>query len=157
MVKIYCENIHRPGSFELIDHKDLKHVENVYALIEYNNHLLTIELTNTNLHFFPGGKVEQGETHQLALKREVYEETNQVVNLSSVQEFYNHKAYIYHPVKKKGFSCSSFYYKATIHQPFSPLGLSHEGQACWTHIDNLTPDIFSPNGFSVFKKYIMQV
>lgn len=153
MVKIYCENIHRPKNFVLIEHDQLQKVQNVYGLILNFNKLLLIQLAGSNLHFFPGGKIEYGESHSEALKREVYEETNQSIVACTMQEFLVQNAYIYHPLKRQAFHCESTYYSVNIENTLRPLGQSAEGEACWIDLSVVSKSTFSPNGYKILQKY----
>ena len=76
-IKIKCENI--------------KFKYRVSAIIKINNQIL-IEKYNTDKYCLPGGYVSLGETSEEALKREVKEELNLIINdckyIGTIENFF---------------------------------------------------------------------
>ncbi|WP_035669069.1 (deoxy)nucleoside triphosphate pyrophosphohydrolase [Flavobacterium sp. 83] len=68
----------------------MKKVEVVAAVIFFENKILCVQRPKNKLSYisekfeFPGGKIEQGETKQDALKRELLEELNIVTDIKSL-------------------------------------------------------------------------
>jgi 8-oxo-dGTP diphosphatase len=68
----------------------MKKVEVVAAVIFFENKILCVQRPKNKLSYisekfeFPGGKIEQGETKQDALKRELLEELNIITDIKSL-------------------------------------------------------------------------
>lgn len=68
----------------------MKKVEVVAAIIQYENTILCVQRPEHKLEYvskkyeFPGGKIEEGESHQQALKREIIEELNMEIEIGSL-------------------------------------------------------------------------
>lgn len=68
----------------------MKHYDVVAAIIIHENKILCVQRSESKFDYiskkyeFPGGKVELGETNEEALKREVMEELNMVVNVKDI-------------------------------------------------------------------------
>lgn len=67
----------------------MKKVEVVAAIIYFENKILCVQRPKNKLSYisekfeFPGGKIEHGETHKVALKRELFEELNITTDIKS--------------------------------------------------------------------------
>jgi 8-oxo-dGTP diphosphatase len=67
----------------------MKKIEVVAAIIFYEDEILCVQRPKNKLVYisekfeFPGGKIEQGETQEVALKRELIEELNVVTDIKS--------------------------------------------------------------------------
>jgi 8-oxo-dGTP diphosphatase len=67
----------------------MKKIEVVAAVIFYKDEILCVQRPKNKLVYisekfeFPGGKIEQGETQEVALKRELIEELNVVTDIKS--------------------------------------------------------------------------
>lgn len=65
-----------------------KHIEVVAGIIEHNGKILCMQRAVGKYDYvslkweFPGGKIEQGETKEEALKRELIEEMEMVIDIS---------------------------------------------------------------------------
>ncbi len=68
----------------------MKKVEVVAAIIYFENEILCVQRPENKLSYiskkfeFPGGKIENGETKEEALKRELIEELNIPINIKSL-------------------------------------------------------------------------
>ena len=69
----------------------MKHIEVVAAIIIFSNKILCVQRNKNKYDYisnkfeFPGGKIEIGETNEVALKREIYEELE--MNISIQKHF----------------------------------------------------------------------
>ena len=67
----------------------MKKVEVVAAIIYFEDKILCVQRPKNKLSYisekfeFPGGKIEHGETHKVALKRELFEELNIKTDIKS--------------------------------------------------------------------------
>lgn len=67
----------------------MKKIEVVAAIIYFENKILCVQRPKNKLAYisekfeFPGGKIEQGETQEEALKRELFEELNILTEIKS--------------------------------------------------------------------------
>lgn len=67
----------------------MKKVEVVAAIIYFESKILCVQRPKNKLSYisekfeFPGGKIEYGETHKVALKRELFEELNIKTDIKS--------------------------------------------------------------------------
>ena len=65
----------------------MKKIEVVAAIISYDDKILCVQRNTHKFNYiskkyeFPGGKIEGSETHQEALKREVMEELNMIIDI----------------------------------------------------------------------------
>lgn len=74
----------------------MKKIEVVAAIILYNEKILCVQRGDNKYNYiafkyeFPGGKVEEGETNEEALKREILEELNLQITIDSKFLIVNH-------------------------------------------------------------------
>jgi 8-oxo-dGTP diphosphatase len=75
----------------------MKKVEVVAAVIFHNNKILCVQRGENKYSYiafkyeFPGGKVENGETNEVAIKREILEELNLEISIDSQFLTVNHE------------------------------------------------------------------
>lgn len=75
----------------------MKKVEVVAAVIFHNNKILCVQRGENKYSYiafkyeFPGGKVENGETNEAAIKREILEELNLEISIDSQFLTVNHE------------------------------------------------------------------
>jgi len=75
----------------------MKHIEVVAAIIIFSNKILCVQRNKhkydyiSNKFEFPGGKIEIGETNEVALKREIYEELEMNISIQKLFLTVNHK------------------------------------------------------------------
>lgn len=75
----------------------MKKIEVVAAVILHNNKILCVQRGDNKYNYiafkyeFPGGKVEEGETNEEAIKREILEELNLEITIESQFITVNHE------------------------------------------------------------------
>jgi len=96
------------------------------AIIIQNGKLAMIQSNTFNECKFPGGGLEEGETHTMCLIREVQEEAGLIVIPSSIQPYGSIRE------KRKStyddpciFEMTSYYYVAHVESKIHPLNLDH--------------------------------
>lgn len=68
----------------------MKNIEVVAGIIFFQNQILCVQRPKNKYHYisekfeFPGGKIEDGEAKEEALKRELFEELNISINIKSL-------------------------------------------------------------------------
>lgn len=103
---IECETI--LGGKKLVKREVLIIRPSVYAVIKNKNKVLLIRNKATGKYFFPGGGVEKGESLEIALKREVIEETGIKVKVNKFLKF-KERFFYYNPLKEAYQSYLFFY------------------------------------------------
>ena len=74
----------------------MKKIEVVAAIITHNDKILCVQRNENEFSYiskkyeFPGGKIEQGESREIALLREIKEELNMAINIQKEFLTVNH-------------------------------------------------------------------
>ncbi|MFM2156870.1 MAG: hypothetical protein RL516_1619 [Bacteroidota bacterium] len=75
----------------------MKRIEVVAAIIKHNNKILCVQRGENKLPYisrkfeFPGGKIEEGETKEETIKREIKEELNMAIHVKDEFITVNHQ------------------------------------------------------------------
>jgi len=138
---IKCPHVTDPTKFELLTHEEIEHRKAVYAIIVNNGKILMIKIADSDKHFFPGGGIEEGESMEDALKREMFEETGLEIEIDEFMQ--TQDVYFYHDISKQGFHNFSHFYFCRLKNEKPPEGLEvdyHEGLPVWLALDNISPE-----------------
>jgi len=95
---------------------------------------------------FPGGKIEPGESHKEALKREIREELDCDI---SVDEFF---MTVYH--KYKTFDLTMHCYKCTLLN--DKVVLNEHADSCWLPVEELDVLDWAPADWPIIKKLMLE-
>ena len=102
----------------------MKHIEVVAGVIEFDNKILCMERDRGKYDYvsfkweFPGGKIEEGETKEQALKRELREEMEMDVELN------DHFIDVYH--EYPDFSMNMYVFKCTAKSKDLKMNVHHD-------------------------------
>jgi 8-oxo-dGTP diphosphatase len=110
----------------------MKHIKVVAAIIQHEDKILCVQRDESKYDYisykweFPGGKIEDGETSQEALKREIREELNIEINVGDELMTNTHE-YPDFTIEMTSFLCTteSTELKLSVHTDY--LWLSNEG------------------------------
>jgi 8-oxo-dGTP diphosphatase len=97
----------------------MKHIDVVAAIIIVDNKILCVQRNVSKYDYismkfeFPGGKVEQGESNEIALKREIKEELNIDIDIKQDFLIVNHE-YPDFKLTMHSFICSSINTNLTL-------------------------------------------
>jgi 8-oxo-dGTP diphosphatase len=120
----------------------MKRIEVVAAIIIFNNKVLCVQRGENKLPYiskkyeFPGGKMEQGEQKEEAIKREIYEELKMQIEI--VEEFLTvHHQYPDFFIEMHSFICNTQDEKPTLteHIDFKWLSVSEMNSLDWAAAD----------------------
>ena len=113
------------------NNKTMKHYDVVAAAIEQNGKIFCCKRNKEkecpNKWEFPGGKIEQGETHQEALTREIKEELNAQIRVDQHITTINHQY--------ESFSITMYIYFCTLEK--GEIKLIEHQDSVWCDIDQL--------------------
>lgn len=123
-----------------------KHIKVVAGLISDNNHFFICQrsenMTLPNYWEFPGGKVEEGETNEEALRRELIEELRCDVNVGELL------AENYH--EYDDFTLDLLVYECTLNERV-PVITEHSASN-WIPIEEFDDYLFAPADWPAIKK-----
>lgn len=127
-----------------------------YGLVVYKNQVLLIKDARTNKWEVPGGGVDEGETDEEGLIREMKEETGLDADLSVMKLIERVEGY-YKPLDKDlPWKTDRNYYQIGIKDPNGQILLDGNGddiaQCQWVDIDNLDSLEIDPVDYKVIKK-----
>lgn len=93
MKMIRCENNY--GDFVELPKKKFEKRPCVYAILRNNANILVCKTKSTGKLWFPGGGIDEGETHKQALARECMEEAG-IINIEIKRLLYDVQNYFYY-------------------------------------------------------------
>ncbi|MCB0076363.1 MAG: NUDIX hydrolase [Anaerolineales bacterium] len=120
----------------------------VYALLYDQDRVVLVTNRTTGRYYLPGGGVEQGESLEEALQREVREETGLSIKMgrliTAAEDFF------YYGPADRAFHALQFYYLAvaTSQRLVAPPARPHdeEGDPRWVSLSTLDPSAFHNHG-----------
>lgn len=115
----------------------------VSAIIKKNNKFLAVKLSYYDGYALPGGHVEEGESMEDALKREVFEETG--LKIKSLKYFRSYPT----SFAKYPSLCASFIVDAS-----GNLRESEEGRLSWVSSSELMKNLFYKDNQMAIKDYL---
>jgi len=120
----------------------MKKVEVVAAIIKFNDKILCVKRGNSkfdylsNKYEFPGGKIELGESNEVALKREIIEELDMEIDIKekylTVNHFYNDFEILMHSYIC---FCKNTKFKLNEHIDFKWLNINELNSLIWADAD----------------------
>ncbi|MDC3344128.1 (deoxy)nucleoside triphosphate pyrophosphohydrolase, partial [Pseudomonadales bacterium] len=137
--------------------KGMAMIEVVAAVIEFGGKLLAFQRGDakydyiTNKYEFPGGKVEEGEDHKLALARELKEELELDAEISDYVITLEH-AYPDFSIKMHCFIVHLNHFDELLkeHKKFAHVSLSHADELDWIEADRPVLQILKERFAHVF-------
>lgn len=118
-----------------------------YALLEYNNHILTVIPTWNTLYELPGGGVETTEHISEGVLRELFEEAGHTIASLPVAPFYVSEQNFFEPTGKKYYhSITIVYYRQITEADFiafknATIQFTHEiSKVEWKLLNELTAE-----------------
>ena len=124
-----------------------------YALIVRDNKMLLISTKTTGKWFFPGGKVELGESLEETLSREVHEETG--VTIANIRFLYFKEGLFYY---NQGYQSFSFAHTAEfVSEDLVANNPDAEDEAEhfeWVDIASLSPEVMQSFAWEIIEKFL---
>ena len=150
---IVCQNMH--GKEKQVPSEKMTFRPSAYALIVKDEQMLLVNTRSTGKYFFPGGAVEIGEQLNIALQREVKEETGLEIEVGELFQFVEN--FFYNDPEDEAYHTFAFIFLA---QPKTLLLIDdadvNDGEAekpRWVHIKDLQPDHFQSFAKNVFENF----
>ena len=131
----------------------MKNIEVVAGIIKYENKILCVQRGESKLQYiskkfeFPGGKIEQGETKENALIREIQEELDMKITIKNEYMTVEHQYPDFHLVMHT-FTCNvnSIELKLNEHISYEWLCLNELKKLDWAAADIPIVDKLISNG-----------
>lgn len=151
---IECELI--TGEKKLVPVDQLVFRPAVYALVYDDSKLLLVNTKSTGKWFFPGGALEKSERTEVALRREVQEETG--IDLKSITFFTFKETFFYYEPHHQGYHSLNLFFLAT---PERTTSVRHE-QAdptdeadayAWVDVETLKPEDMQSVGGEILEAF----
>ncbi|MFA6296246.1 MAG: NUDIX hydrolase [Patescibacteria group bacterium] len=152
---VKCTSLY--GKKCLIDKKKIRNRVSVYAVIIDNGKILLTNSRNTNKLFLPGGEVENDETIDQALKRELREETGIKIK---IKHFLNFKeVFFYYDPWDEGYHNFSFFY---LCKPITKkltekyqVEFDESEKPVWKKLSELKKKDFQFPTYDIIKKFLI--
>ena len=128
----------------------MKHIEVVAGIIEFDGKILCMERDLGKYNYvsfkweFPGGKIEEGESKEEALKRELHEEME--MNVEITEHFID----VYH--EYPDFSMNMYAFKCLAKNKDFKMNVHHDYK--WVEIDQLEKLDWAQADIPIVKKLI---
>ena len=128
----------------------MKHIEVVAGIIEYNGKILCMQRDKGKFDYisykweFPGGKIEEGETKQQALERELTEEMEFKVEVGE------HLIDIYY--EYPDFTMNMYCFKCKAHSDKFVMNVHHDFK--WLNVSELKTIDWAPADIPAVEKII---
>lgn len=127
-----------------------------YAILQNKNKFLMIKSGNGLWHF-PGGGIEQGESIQEGVIRELLEETGYYI-IPDVQPHHLNEQKFYHTSKDEFYNSIQLFYKAQLqNQNINESAITKrdkERERKWIAIDEINLEVFHPTVRKLISKLI---
>lgn len=150
---IVCQDMY--GKEKLIAREKLAFRPSAYALIVRNNQILLVNTRSTGKYFFPGGAVEIGEHLEVALQREVIEETGLEIEVGELFQFKEN--FFYNDPVDEAYHTFAFVFLASPKTAcLIDDTLVDDGEAekpRWVDLENLKAEDFQSFAGEVFQHY----
>ncbi|MEM9950034.1 MAG: NUDIX domain-containing protein [Chloroflexota bacterium] len=146
MNKVKCRTLYNQVKY--VDAEDMIQRPSVYGLVIHDGYLLVGKTSHTQRYVLPGGGIDKGEEIDIALIREVREETGITVTLEDFLHF--HTDFFYYDPLDLAIHGFLFYYLCTpieteISQPEQPE-IEDLEDALWVDIKTLSEEDFQTHG-----------
>lgn len=142
------------GDKKLISEEKIIPRHSAYGLIVENNQILLIGLKTSDKLWFPGGAVEEGETNEETVKREVKEETGVDVEVGEILTEVESYFY-YDPLDVAWQQFSHFYLckagSTDLDDFINPDASDEADKPVWMDLDTLKEEHVQDYGFEVVK------
>lgn len=152
----YIECINLYGNKVLIPKDQVEPSTRVYAVIVHDGKLLVITIRTTGKHYLPGGGVDDGETLEQALHRELMEEVGMEIEIK--QPLFEKEIDFYHDTYKKAWHATVKFFECKpltfIIKPQEEIDDIEASPAEWIAIKNVNPDSFQVGIQDIIQKII---
>ena len=135
----------------------MKHIEVVAAIILHKGKILCVKRGSTPYEYlafkyeFPGGKVEQGETNEVALRREIHEELSLEIEINRHFMTVNH-LYPHFEITLHSYICSLREDSGDSGQELFDVALTEHAEYKWLAPNELFSVKWAPADVAICRK-----